>query len=122
MATRTNYGGPTILDINTGYIRDSLGLQNLFVNPNDIYSPDDFSAYGSIILKLKGYVQTTFGISNLYFTAPTFLTRLDGNQAWQPKHIHDEYWHVHADMDNTAHYHYSGLLYLSTFDEDFKGG
>lgn len=25
-------------------------------------------------------------------------------------------------MNNTAHYHYSGLLYMSTYDKDFKGG
>eukprot|EP01034_Spumella_vulgaris_P029284 gene29284-36307_t len=36
--------------------------------------------------------------------------------------IHDEYWHPHADMNNTAHYHYSGLLYMSTYGEDFEGG
>ena len=35
---------------------------------------------------------------------------------------HDEYWHVHADMNSTSHYHYSGLLYMSTFDQDFTGG
>lgn len=36
--------------------------------------------------------------------------------------IHDEYWHPHVDRNNTPHYHYSGLLYLSTYDEDFTGG
>lgn len=36
--------------------------------------------------------------------------------------IHDEYWHTHADMNNTAHYQYSGLLYLSTYLRDFTGG
>lgn len=25
-------------------------------------------------------------------------------------------------MNNTAHYHYSGLLYMSTYGDDFKGG
>ena len=36
--------------------------------------------------------------------------------------LHDEYWHTHADMNNTAHYQYSGLMYLSTYGEDFTGG
>jgi hypothetical protein len=36
--------------------------------------------------------------------------------------IHDEYWHVHADMNNTAHYHFSGLLYMSSIEQDFGGG
>ena len=34
----------------------------------------------------------------------------------------DEYWHPHVDMNSTSHYHYSGLLYLSTYSEDFTGG
>ncbi len=34
----------------------------------------------------------------------------------------DEYWHAHVDKNNTAHYDYSGLLYLSTYGKDFTGG
>lgn len=36
--------------------------------------------------------------------------------------IHDEYWHPHIDGQNTLHYHYSGLLYLSDYGTDFEGG
>ena len=36
--------------------------------------------------------------------------------------IHDEYWHTHIDRNNTPHYHYSGLLYMSTYEKDFTGG
>jgi hypothetical protein len=36
--------------------------------------------------------------------------------------IHDEYWHPHADRNNTPHYHYSGLLYMSDYGKDFTGG
>ena len=59
---------------------------------------------------------------HVFFTAPTFITRLDGNASWDPAEEHDEYWHAHADMQNTAHYHFSGLLYLSTLTKDFTGG
>jgi hypothetical protein len=123
MDTRDNLGGPTILDINSGHIRDTAGLDNLFdENNNFTFSADDFSSYGSIIRKLKSNVETTFGIQNMYFTAPTFITRLDGRNSWSPREIHDEYWHPHVDRDNTRHYHYSGLLYLSTYGKDFLGG
>jgi len=47
---------------------------------------------------------------------------LDGRAGWEPKEWHDQYWHMHADRNNTAHYHYSGLLYLSMYREDFTGG
>jgi hypothetical protein len=36
--------------------------------------------------------------------------------------IHDEYWHPHVDHNNTGHYHYSGLLYMSNYGLDFTGG
>ena len=32
------------------------------------------------------------------------------------------YWHPHVDKQNTAHYDYSGLLYLNTHGEDYTGG
>jgi hypothetical protein len=122
MSTRPSLGGPTILDINTGYIRDTAGLENLFSKSQDVYSDEDFAHYAKIITKLKETVSQTFGISELYFTAPTFITRLDGTKQWEPREIHDEYWHPHADHNNTAHYHYSGLLYMSTYGEHFTGG
>ena len=117
-------GGPTILDINTGYIRDSAGLDNLFTksDSNTIFAPDDFGHYGKIIRKLRDEVLLATGAQDLYFTAPTFITRLDGRNGWEPRDFHDQYWHVHADRNNTLHYHYSGLLYLSMFKKDFTGG
>eukprot|EP01041_Mallomonas_annulata_P008030 gene8031-16458_t len=72
MSQRPALGGPTILDINTGYIRDSDGLENLFYKENDIYTTEDFMTYARIIQKLKGLVEVNFGISSLHFTAPTF--------------------------------------------------
>jgi hypothetical protein len=122
MSSRPSLGGPTILDINTGYIRDTAGMENLFMKSQAVYSDDDFGHYGRIIAKLKETVAETFQIKDLYFTAPTFITRLDAAHDWQPRQIHDEYWHPHADHNNTEHYHYSGLLYMSTYGEDFTGG
>jgi len=117
-------GGPSIFDLNTGFIRDSHGLDNIFFSRNlDLFSEEDFRSYGQIIHKLKSKVQEHLQVSTLYFTAPTFVTRLDGrNESWEPSGIHDEYWHLHVDQNSTAHYDYSGLLYLSTQDVDFTGG
>ena len=124
MQTRPKHGGPTILDINTGFIRDTKGLDNLFAKANarEIYSEEDFTHYGTIISRLREAVMNHFHLSVLSFTTPTFITRLDGNASWSPDGVHDEYWHVHADRNNTDHYHYSGLLYMSNYDEDFTGG
>jgi hypothetical protein len=81
--------GPTILDINTGYLRDTDGLDNLFhteMKKNSIYSVDDFTHYGNIIRKLKDLVMDTFNVKELYFTSPTFITRLRAlDSTWEPK-------------------------------------
>jgi hypothetical protein len=64
-----------------------------------------------------------FNIHELFFTAPTFVTREVGNIShWQPHSMHDEYWHPHVDKNNTAHYDYSGLLYLNDHGVDYDGG
>ena len=76
-------GGPTILDINTGFIRTTHHLENLFLTENTIYSKEDFEIYGNIIRHLKNLVSITFNISN-YFTTPTFITRLNGDPTWEP--------------------------------------
>ena len=47
-------GGPTIIDINTGYMRDTIGLKNLFAGETQVFDDVDFSHYGRIIKKLKG--------------------------------------------------------------------
>jgi hypothetical protein len=72
--------------------------------------------------RIRARVAQEFGLSRLYFTAPTFITRLVGNPAWKPQEMHDEYWHPHVDKENTAHYDYSGLVYLSNSGDDFTGG
>ena len=66
--------------------------------------------------KLKETLERQFEVSNMHFTAPTFITRLDSTVSWEPKSAHDEYWHVHADMNNTAHYHYSGIHVMTYYD------
>jgi len=85
MNYRQSTGGPTILDINTGYVRDSNGLINLFSSENDVFTSDEFGRYGRIIHRLRQLLMDTFEIADMYFTAPTFITRLDGREDWQPQ-------------------------------------
>ena len=58
MAVKEKRGGPAILDINTGYLRDSEGTINLFLQDyrkkkDKIFTAADFSHYNRIINKLK---------------------------------------------------------------------
>lgn len=89
MSVRPALGGPTILDLNTGYLRDTDGLVNLFNDDrySGLINQADFELYRRIIGKLKSHVESSFGMEEDYisFTAPTFITRLDGRASWNPK-------------------------------------
>ncbi|RLN49273.1 hypothetical protein BBJ29_007499 [Phytophthora kernoviae] len=132
MANRSKLGGPTIMDINTGFVRDSDGLVNIyqpernFPNENKAgvarFTKKQFDLYRRVVKKIRRALMEEFDLEELYFSAPTFITRLVGNESWTPEEVHDEYWHPHVDKDNTKHYDYSGLLYLADFDEEFAGG
>jgi hypothetical protein len=96
MSLRPNPGGPTILDINTGFLRDSNGMTNIYNKPHNLlFEPHEFETYKRIQLTLKDTIMREFGIEDLFFTAPTFITRLTGGD-WEPAEIHDEYWSTHT--------------------------
>lgn len=120
-ATQTS-GGPSIFDLNTGFVRTPAGMENIFARKHEnVFSPKEFEQYGKIIKKLKGILQERLDTTML-FTSPSFVTRLSHAPEWQPAAMHDEYWHMHVDQNSTAHYTYSGLLYLSTYGVEFTGG
>jgi len=128
-AGRGNGGrpGPTIIDINSGYLRDDSGLVNIYsstTQESQIFTPSDFEFYKDVISRIR----TTVSFSNSLspdmpkFTAPTFITRIKHDPSWRPSGMHDVYWMPHVDKDNTGHYDYSGLLYLSEGEVDFHQG
>lgn len=50
-----------------------------------LLTASDFEVYGRIIRQLKQLVGDTFQYPQLHFTAPTFITRLDGDTEWEPQ-------------------------------------
>ncbi|KAA0157292.1 hypothetical protein FNF27_05019 [Cafeteria roenbergensis] len=125
--------GPSIVDVNTGFARHSvLGLQGLYRDLGKKRKPttERFvlnqlhrTLYQRVGRTLESLLTSEFGLSELHFSAPTFVARLQGSAAWRARDVHDEYWHPHVDRNNTAHYHYSALLYLAEGGgEDFSGG
>ncbi|ETV71421.1 hypothetical protein H257_13305 [Aphanomyces astaci] len=123
MQGRSTLGGPTIMDINTGYVKDGNGLINLYrQDPPVQFTTEQYTLYRDVIESIRLAIMDEFRLATLYFTAPTFLTRLIGNASWVPQEMHDEYWHAHVDKNNTRHYDYSGLLYLADYGVEFTGG
>ena len=87
-----------------------------------MFSQAQFGVYKGVIDAITDAVTQEFGLTEVHFSAPTFITRTIGTDGWEPTATHDEYWHLHVDKNNTAHYDYSGLLYLNEYGEDFGGG
>lgn len=90
-------GGPTIFDANSGYVMaPGARLANIYAvdstSPTSTLSIDDFELYRRAIRRLKSEVESAFPRERpLYFTAPTFIARLSGeNQSWVPSSPHDE--------------------------------
>ncbi|KAJ8611933.1 hypothetical protein CTAYLR_004358 [Chrysophaeum taylorii] len=118
-------GGPTIFDANSGYVMaPGARLANVYARGEPVFSRQELELYRGVIRRLKHRLEEAFPTDRpLVFTAPTFVARLSGqNASWEPMEPHDEYWHPHVDKQNTHHYDYSGLLYLSDYDKDFEGG
>ena len=125
VARRPRPGGPTIVDVNSGFVRDWQGLYNMYrgnASERAQFSREEYELYGGTVERIRREIMRRFGLAHLHLTAPTFITRLHGVDGWEPRSAHDEYWHLHVDKRNTAHYDYSGLLYLSTYARDFRGG
>ena len=86
-------GGPTIMDLNTGYLRDTSELKNIYTSDSKpAFTAKDFSVYKvrisldfgicltafasqGVIERIHEQIKLEFGIEQVYFTAPTFVTR-----------------------------------------------
>lgn len=123
MAKAPGGAGPTILDINSGWVLASGSHAPMSIyRDGPLFTAAEYALYREVTTRLKAAVSEAYGLESLYFTAPTFITREVGDEAWVAQTMHDEYWHPHVDKNSTAHYDYSGLVYLSTQGEDFTDG
>ncbi|CAG2171379.1 unnamed protein product [Oppiella nova] len=120
-------GGASILDLHTGALSMATNFVNIYKlieskpQKEEVFSEKDFEVYRTVKNKIRETIAIHFGISSaqLYLTDPTFFSRLTEKSA-QTKH--DEYWHKHVDKHTYKSFHFTSLLYLSTYGEDFSGG
>ncbi|XP_046581405.1 2-oxoglutarate and iron-dependent oxygenase domain-containing protein 3-like [Haliotis rubra] len=118
-------GGASILDLHTGALsKDNafIDIYRLLKAENiDLLTEKDFTIYKKVKDQIHGAIATEFGVSpgKLYLTKPTFFSRMNMTT---PKTIHDEYWHAHVDKETYGSFHYTSLLYLANYKQDFDGG
>ena len=127
LAPTTSIVGSTKVNVNTGWVMapETGSTHPIYTTGHHFYSHAEYVLYHTVRERLKTLVEHTFAVTPgaLHFTAPTFFTRaVGGHPHWQPTILQDEYWHLHSDKNNTDHYDYSGLIYLSTYGLHFHGG
>ncbi|KAL8588056.1 hypothetical protein ACOMHN_012094 [Nucella lapillus] len=117
-------GGASILDLHSG----ALSMGDSFVNiykmaesDSSLFAEEDFRIYRKVKEQIHRAIAEEFEvpISKLFLTKPTFFSRMDTTP---PHTIHDEYWHTHIDKVTYGSFHYTSLLYLTTYAQDFHGG
>jgi hypothetical protein len=121
MAFGGSEGGATILDLHSGALSKGTTFVNIFLLQPDIFTSQEFKVYKNVRTKIMESVAHTFGVApeRLHLTHPTFFSRLNDRPA---QSLNDEYWHAHVDKETYQSFHYTSLLYLNDFGNDFKGG
>lgn len=116
-------GGASILDLHSGALSKGDKFINIYsiISPEESFTESDFTVYRLVKDKIHDAIAGFFNINpaKLYLTKPTFFSRMNTSEA---KTIHDEYWHPHIDKVTYGSFHYTSLLYLTTYSEDFTGG
>ncbi|XP_004533878.1 2-oxoglutarate and iron-dependent oxygenase domain-containing protein 3 [Ceratitis capitata] len=116
-------GGASVLNLHTGALSYKEQFVNAYRVPKVVAELKQYQLgiYNSVKNKIKEAIAEQFEIpaSSLYLTDPTFFSRLTNATA---KTMNDEYWHEHVDKDTYESFHYTSLLYLNTYQKDYRGG
>lgn len=125
-------GGASIIEMHTStasykenfvslFNRMDQGDQKTIEKMKILYSSENLAIYHSVKNKVANLIGQHFNVNpeHLHLAAPTFFSQLTNLDA---KSMNDEYWHTHIDTNQYQAFHYTSLVYLSTFGEDFEGG
>ncbi|KAL1517281.1 hypothetical protein ABEB36_001066 [Hypothenemus hampei] len=122
MSLAESSGGATIMDLHSGALSYKTTFINFYKSGKDNFiTPTDLLVYRTVRERIQAAIAETFGLdgTKLYLTYPTFFSKLTNKE---PAHVHDEYWHVHVDKFTYESFHYTSLVYLNNYRQDFQGG
>ena len=73
--SRSSGGGPTIMDINSGYVKDANALINLHQpGPNHVtFRKIQYNTYREIVERIRNRIMEEFELNTLYFSGFCFL-------------------------------------------------
>ncbi|XP_064462859.1 2-oxoglutarate and iron-dependent oxygenase domain-containing protein 3-like [Ornithodoros turicata] len=126
MALSRSSGGASILDLHSGSVSHGEGFVNIykFAKKKGVQYPfneEDFQLYRQVKDKVHTLVSHQFAVppKHLYLTHPTFFSEMTDREA---RTVHDNYWQIHVDKETYGSFHYTSLVYLSDYGQDFEGG
>ncbi|CAB4069115.1 2-oxoglutarate and iron-dependent oxygenase domain-containing protein 3 [Lepeophtheirus salmonis] len=90
---------------------------NLLQIAKKVFALSESSGGASILDLHSGTISKGEHFINLYANHPDVFSPEDLLLT-----LHDEYWHSHIDKDTYPSFHYTSLLYLTDFEDDFRGG
>ena len=118
--------GPIIFDLVSGALTYDKQFIDLYAflekNSSCLFLPFELDLVKTVVQRVKTAVIKSFNLvdgTKLHVTSPLFMSQISARPAVT---AHDEYWHNHIDRQQYPGFVYTGLLYLNTFDDDFKGG
>jgi len=118
-------GPPSILDLHSGVVSQEDHFVDIYkliasLNLSLFFERSEIELLDRIQNEIRQTIKSEFNLEKLYLTSPTFFSRITGGKkAITPN---DEYWHVHVDKEQYGSFEYTGLLYLSEQNVNFKGG
>ncbi|XP_071444507.1 2-oxoglutarate and iron-dependent oxygenase domain-containing protein 3-like [Hetaerina americana] len=123
-------GSASILDLYSGALTSGRDEPGKFIDSrklplaNQIFTSHGIRVFGDLKNRMREAIRIHYSLgydagASPYLTYPIFFSRLT---AEEPNSIHDEYWHPHVDTETYKSFHYTGLVYLNTYNKQFTGG
>lgn len=119
-------GGVAVFDLSSGALSNGTKFVNLFKllgsdERTKVLRTKSLDIFNRVKNKIVSALAMSFRVpaESLHLTSPVFFSRITTQPA---KTINDQYWNVHVDKHTYGTFHYTTLLYLSTFGDEFFGG
>jgi len=102
--------GPTIVDINSGYVRgpratepinmyEVVGKKGGIDAAMELFTEEEISLYNSTLQSVRMLIEEKFGVSDVYFTGPTFITRIIGGDTLTEGGESIRFWSVFGQSE-----------------------
>lgn len=122
-------GPVSVIDFHSGAISKGSAFVDLIAvmrHTQRVFNRSDLLIYKQTVERIAELVrkevvniQDKENKNSVYLTTPSFFSRINSSV---PLTTHDEYFHPHNDKLQYGSFVVTALVYLNTYEQDFKGG